>query len=78
MSYCLGVLKVTDRATGKTLTLWHNGRLFGAVSYVGYYPITGAVVAVMSNSDLEGPDGQPVSMRAKDAIEAAIPGLLGL
>jgi D-alanyl-D-alanine carboxypeptidase len=78
MSYCLGVLKVTDRATGKTITLWHNGRLFGTVSYVGYYPITGAVVAVMSNSDLEGADGQPVSMRAKDAIEEAIPGLLGL
>lgn len=78
MSYCLGVLKVTDRATGKTITLWHNGRLFGTVSYVGYYPITGAVVAVMSNSDLEGPDGQPVSMRGKDTIEAAIPGLLGL
>lgn len=78
MSYCLGVLKVTDRATDQIITLWHNGRLFGTVSYVGYYPITGAVVVVMSNSDLEGPDGQPVSMRGKDAIEAAVPGLLGI
>ena len=32
---------------------------------------TGAVVAVMANSDLTGPDGEAVSMRGKAAIEAA-------
>lgn len=78
MSYCLGVIAVRDTATGKFVTLWHNGRVFGAVAYVGYYPATGAVVAVMANSDMAGPDGEAVSMRGKAAIEAAIPKLLGL
>ena len=77
-AYCLGLVVNRDAATGEPITLWHNGRVFGAVSYVGYYPATGAVVAVMANSDMAGPDGQHVSMRGKDAIEAAIPGLLGL
>lgn len=76
--YCLGLVVTSDTATGKPITLWHNGRVFGAVAYVGYYPATGAVVAVMANCDMEGPDGQHVSMRAKEAIEAAVPGLLGL
>jgi len=78
VSYCLGVIAVRDTATGKFVTLWHNGRVFGAVAYVGYYPATGAVVAVMANSDMAGPDGEAVSMRGKAAIEAAIPKLLGL
>ena len=77
-AYCLGLVATSDPATGKPVTLWHNGRVFGAVAYVGYYPATGAVVAVMANCDMEGPDGQHVSMRAKAAIEAAVPGLLGL
>lgn len=77
-AYCLGLVVTSDTATGEPITLWHNGRVFGAVAYVGYYPATGAVVAVMANSDMAGPDGQHVSMRGKDAIEAAIPGLLGL
>lgn len=77
-AYCLGLVVTSDTATGKPITLWHNGRVFGAVAYVGYYPATGAVVAVMANSDMEGPDGQHVSMRGKDAIEGAVPGLLGL
>lgn len=77
-AYCLGLVVTSDAATGKPVTLWHNGRVFGAVAYVGYYPATGAVVAVMANCDMEGPDGQHVSMRAKAAIEAAVPGLLGL
>ncbi|MBM3685553.1 MAG: beta-lactamase family protein [Planctomycetes bacterium] len=76
--YCLGLVVNRDVATGEPVTLWHNGRVFGAVAYVGYYPATGAVVAVMANCDMEGPDGQHVSMRAKEAIEAAVPGLLGL
>ena len=76
--YCLGFVVTSDTTTGKPITLWHNGRVFGAVAYVGYYPATGAVVAVMANCDMEGPGGQHVSMRAKAAIEAAIPGLLGL
>lgn len=76
--YCLGLVVTRDTATDKPTTLWHNGRVFGAVAYVGYYPATGAVVAVMANCDMEGPDGQHVSMRAKAAIEAAVPGLLGL
>ena len=78
ISYCLGVVVVRDTDSGKRITLWHNGRVFGAVAYVGYYPATGAVVAVMANSDVEGPDGEAVSMRGKAAIEAAVPGLLGL
>lgn len=78
VEYCLGISVVTDNASGEPITLWHNGRVFGAVSYLGYYPATGAVVAVMANSDMSGPDGQPVSMRGKAAIEAAVPGLLGL
>ncbi|TEX50344.1 MAG: hypothetical protein B7C55_11245 [Actinomycetales bacterium mxb001] len=77
-AYCLGLVVTSDTATGKPITLWHNGRVFGAVAYVGYYPATGAVVAVMANCDMEGPDGQHVSMRAKAAIEDAVPGLLGL
>ena len=77
-AYCLGLVVTSDTATGKPITLWHNGRVFGAVAYVGYYPATGAVVAVMANCDMTGPDGQHVSMRAKAAIEAAVPGLLGL
>ena len=77
-AYCLGLVVTSDAATGKPVTLWHNGRVFGAVAYVGYYPATGAVVAVMANCDMEGPDGQHVSMRTKAAIEAAVPGLLGL
>ena len=77
-AYCLGLVVNRDSATGEPITLWHNGRVFGAVAYVGYYPATGAVVAVMANSDMAGPDGQHVSMRGKDAIEAAVPGLLGL
>ena len=76
--YCLGLVVTSDTTTGKPVTLWHNGRVFGAVAYVGYYPATGAVVAVMANCDMEGPDGQHVSMRAKAAIEDAVPGLLGL
>ena len=76
--YCLGLVVTRDTATDKPTTLWHNGRVFGAVAYVGFYPATGAVVAVMANCDMEGPDGQHVSMRAKAAIEAAVPGLLGL
>jgi D-alanyl-D-alanine carboxypeptidase len=76
--YCLGVVVVRDAETGEAITLWHNGRVFGAVAYVGYYPATGAVVAVMSNTDATGPDDQQVSMRGKAAIEAAVPGLLGL
>lgn len=78
VAYCLGLVVSHNARTGKPVTLWHNGRVFGAVAYVGYYPATGAVVAVMANSDMAGPDGQHVSMRAKDAIEAAIPGLIGL
>ncbi|MFM9134265.1 MAG: serine hydrolase domain-containing protein [bacterium] len=78
VEYCLGVAVVRDTDSGKPITLWHNGRVFGAVAYLGYYPATGAVVAVMANSDLSGPDGEPVSMRGKAAIEAAVPGLLGL
>jgi D-alanyl-D-alanine carboxypeptidase len=78
IEYCLGVVVVRDTATGTPITLWHNGRVFGAVSYLGYYPATGAVVAVMANSDLSGPDGEAVSMRGKAAIEAAVPRLLGL
>ena len=78
IAYCLGLVVVRDVNTGEPLTLWHNGRVFGAVAYVGYYPATGAVVAVIANSDLSGPDGEAVSMRAKAAIEAAVPGLLGL
>ena len=77
-AYCLGLVVTSDTATGEPVTLWHNGRVFGEVAYVGYYPATGAVVAVMANSDMAGPDGQHVSMRAKAAIEAAVPGLLGL
>ncbi|MFM7210609.1 MAG: serine hydrolase domain-containing protein [Actinomycetota bacterium] len=77
-AYCLGLVVNRDVATGEPVTLWHNGRVFGAVAYVGYYPATRAVVAVMANSDMAGPDGQHVSMRGKDAIEAAVPGLLGL
>ena len=76
--YCLGLVVTRDATTDKPTTLWHNGRVFGAVAYVGYYPATGAVVAVMANCDMEGPDGQHVSMRAKAGIEAAVPGLLGL
>lgn len=78
IEYCLGVVVVRDTASGTPITLWHNGRVFGAVSYLGYYPATGAVVAVMANSDLSGPDGEAVSMRGKAAIEAAVPRLLGL
>jgi len=78
IEYCLGVVVVRETDSGKRITLWHNGRVFGAVSYLGYYPATGAVVAVMANSDLSGPDGEAVSMRGKAAIEAAVPGLLGL
>ena len=78
VEYCLGVVVVRETDSGKRITLWHNGRVFGAVSYLGYYPATGAVVAVMANSDLSGPDGEAVSMRGKAAIEAAVPGLLGL
>lgn len=76
--YCLGLVVTSDTTTREPITLWHNGRVFGAVAYVGYYPATGAVVAVMANCDMTGPDGQHVSMRAKAAIEAAIPGLLSL
>ena len=71
IEYCLGVVVVRETDSGKRITLWHNGRVFGAVSYLGYYPATGAVVAVMANSDLSGPDGEAVSMRGKAAIEAA-------
>lgn len=78
VEYCIGVVVVRDASSGTPITLWHNGRVFGAVSYIGYYPRTGAVVAVMANSDMSGPDGEPVSMRGKAAIEAAVPGLLGL
>ena len=78
VNYCLGLLAVRDMSSGDLVTLWHNGRVFGAVAYIGYYPATGAVVAVMANSDMSGPDDEPVSMRGKAAIEAAIPGLLGL
>lgn len=76
--YCLGLVVTSDTTTREPITLWHNGRVFGAVAYVGYYPATGTVVAVMANCDMTGPDGQHVSMRAKAAIEAAIPGLLSL
>lgn len=78
IEYCLGLVVVRDTASRRPITLWHNGRVFGGVSYVGYYPATGAVVAVMANSDLTGADGEAVSMRGKAAIEAAVPGLLGL
>lgn len=78
IEYCLGVVVVRDTASGAPITLWHNGRVFGGVSYLGYYPATGAVVAVMANSDLSGPDDEAVSMRGKAAIEAAVPRLLGL
>jgi D-alanyl-D-alanine carboxypeptidase len=77
MAYCLGLVVARDTASGQLRTLWHNGRVFGAVAYVGYYPATGAVVAVIANSDMTDADGQPVSMRAKAAIEAAVPRLLG-
>ena len=78
VAYCLGVIAVRDTDSGRPITLWHNGRVFGSVAYVGYYPVTGAVVAIMANSDMAGPDGEAVSMRGKAAIEAAIPHLLGL
>lgn len=78
IEYCLGLVVVRDKESGEPRTLWHNGRVFGAVAYVGYYPATGAVVAVMANSDITGPDDQQISMRGKALIEAAVPGLLGL
>jgi len=78
VAYCLGLIVVRDTDSGRPITLWHNGRVFGAVAYVGYYPATGAVVAVMGTSDMSGPDGEAISMRGKELIEAAVPGLLGL
>lgn len=78
MTYCLGLVVARDAASGEVRTLWHNGRVFGGVAYVGYYPATGAVVAVIANSDMPDAAGEPVSMRAKAAIESAVPRLLGL
>jgi D-alanyl-D-alanine carboxypeptidase len=78
MDYCLGVVAVRDRASGEVVTLWHNGQVFGAVSYVGYYPRTGAVVAILANSDVSDDAGHNISTRVRTGIEAAIPALLGL
>jgi D-alanyl-D-alanine carboxypeptidase len=76
--YCLGLVADRSRDTGEVVTLWHNGQVFGAVSYIGYYPATGAVVAVQANSDLTDADDQSAATRVRAAIEAAIPGLLGV
>jgi len=76
--YCLGVVAVRDVTTGTARTLWHNGAVFGAVSYVGYYPLTGAVVAILANTDATDDLDQNLAMRTKATIEVAVPGLLGL
>lgn len=77
-AYCLGLVADRDIKTGDVVTLWHNGQVFGAVSYLGYYPRTGAIVAVQSNTDVSNADGKNASIAVKDAIEKAIPRLLGL
>ena len=78
LDYCLGLVATRDAATGDVLTIWHNGEVFGAVSYVGYYPRTGAVVAVQGNSDLSGADEETIAMGVTAVIEASVPELLGL
>lgn len=78
MEYCLGLVANSDNETGDYITLWHNGQVFGAVSYIGYYPRTGAVVAVLANSDITDENDESVAGRVRAGIEKAIPGLLGM
>lgn len=78
MDYCLGLVADRRKDTGEVITLWHNGQVFGAVSYVGYYPATGAVVVVQANSDVTDADDRSAATRVRAAIQAAVPRLLGL
>jgi hypothetical protein len=56
----------------------YTGEIVGAVAYLGYYPKTGAVVAIMANDDGNTSIGQNIAASTVFAIHSAIPGLLGL
>ena len=52
--------------------------VLGGVAHVAYFPRTGAVVAVIANSDTDNGTGKDVATRVGAAIRTAEPALLGL
>ena len=76
--YCLGTGVMRDKATGEVLVITHNGGVLGGVAHVAYFPRTGAVVAVIANSDTDNGTGKDVATRVGAAIRTAEPALLGL
>ena len=52
--YCLGVPVKRDPETGKLISYWHNGKTLGATAWLGYFPQTGSVMAILANGDAEG------------------------
>lgn len=74
--YCLGAVVMRDPATGSITSIWHNGAVVGAAAYVGYYPRTGSVVAVLVNTDAER-NGQSGAMEIAARLQDAAPRLLG-
>lgn len=75
VEYCLGVVAVRGARSGRITSIWHNGEVLGAVAYVGYFPATGAVLAVLSNTD-QAVDGTNAAMQIAQGIQTAVPGLL--
>ncbi len=77
-SYCLGTAVVRDADSGALLTVWHNGVVLGASSYIGYYPRTGAVLVVLANQDgAQRTTGATVPDGMAATVREVVPELVG-
>ena len=72
--YCLGVIVVRNAKTGEPVCYWHNGSVFGAEAWLGYFPQTQASLVILLNGrDESGPGNLANEMAG--SIETALPQL---
>ena len=72
--YCLGVIVVKNAKTGEPVCYWHNGSVFGAEAWLGYFPQTRASLVILFNGrDESGPGNLANEMAG--SIETALPQL---
>jgi hypothetical protein len=74
MDYCLGVIVVKNSKTGEVICYWHNGGLFEAEAWLGYYPQTGASLVILANGRDETDPRRLPDQVAKN-IETGLPDL---
>lgn len=78
-AYCLAAVVVSEDSTGRVLSVWHNGEVLGATSYVGYFPQTKAVMVVQANQDgVAKKTGASIPDGMAAMVAEELPGLLGM